>query len=371
MRNALISGAGIAGSAMAYWLWRNGFSVTVVERAPGRRKGGQAVDIRGVALDVVDRMGLGEQVRAARTRMRGMSMLDGDGNELFRSEEHTLSSGRLDNGDVELLREDLVAMLHGATGDRVEHVFDDSVTALRQEEHGVVVELERGGSRTVDFVIGADGAHSTVRRLAFGPEERFGRHLGQYLSIFPMANYLGLDRWQLWFQDADTGTGGAVYPVRDNAELRVTLGFRSEPVAYDHRDVARQKRIVAERLAGLRWETPTLLAAMADADDFYFDSMTQIHMDRWTTGRVALVGDAGYCASALSGQGTSLALVGAYVLAEELGRADVDHATAFAAYERRMRPFVTLNQALATENPTGPPDGESVERAKHAITLDG
>ncbi|XVS65426.1 FAD-dependent monooxygenase [Actinosynnema sp. CA-299493] len=370
MRTVLISGAGVAGSALAHLLRHHGFSVTVVERAPGPRRGGQAVDVRGVALDVVDRMGLGEQVRAARTRMRGMSVLDGEGNELFRSEEYALSSGRLAGEDVELLREDLITVLHRATGDGVEHVFGDSVTALREEEHGVRVELEHGGSRTVDLVIGADGAHSAVRRLAFGPEERFGRHLGQYLAIFPTANFLDLDRWQLWFQDQAAGTGGAIYPVRDNTELRVTLGFASEPLAHDHRDVARQKRIVAERLAGLGWHVPTLVAAMADAPDFYFDSMTQIHMDRWTTGRVALVGDAGYCASALSGQGTSLALVGAHVLAQELGRAGVDHPTAFAAYERRMRPFVELNQALATENPAGPPAEESVDRAKHAISLD-
>ncbi|QQQ77332.1 FAD-dependent monooxygenase [Saccharothrix sp. 6-C] len=370
MRNVLVSGAGVAGTALAHWLRHHGFSVTVLERAPGPRQGGQAVDVRGVALDVVDRMGLGERVRAARTRMRGMSVLDGEGNELFRSEEYALSSGRLDGEDVELLREDLVALLHETTADQVEHVYGDSVTTLREEEHGVRVELEHGGFRTFDLVIGADGAHSAVRRLAFGPEERFGRHLGQYLAIFPTANFLDLDRWQLWFQDQAAGTGGAIYPVRDNGELRVTLGFASEPLAYDHRDVAWQKRVVAERLAGLGWQTPALLAAMAEAEHFYFDAMAQIRMDRWSTGRVALVGDAGYCASPLSGQGTSLALVGAYVLAEELGRAGVDHPTAFAAYERRMRPFVELNQALATENPVGPPAEESVDRAKHAISLD-
>ncbi|WP_190812542.1 FAD-dependent monooxygenase [Saccharopolyspora pogona] len=370
MRNVLISGASIAGPALTYWLRRKGFSVTVVERAPGQRKGGQAVDIRGVALEVMDRMGLGEQVRATRTRMRGMSMVDGEGRELFRSEEQAFSSGRLGGEDVELLREDLTAMLHEVTKDQVEYVFHDSISALEQEEHGVRVEFDHGGFRTFDFVIGADGAHSAVRLLAFGPEQQFSKHLGQYLAIFPTTNSLGLDNWQIWFHDEESGAGGAIYPVRDNAELRVTLGFLSEPVTYDHRDVSQQKQIVTDRLAGLGWEVPKLLAAMADAPDFHFDAMAQIHMDRWTTGRVALVGDAGYCASALSGQGTSLALVGAYVLAEELSRSDVDHAAAFAAYERRMRPFVALNQALATENPGGPASEESVDRAKNGISLD-
>jgi 2-polyprenyl-6-methoxyphenol hydroxylase-like FAD-dependent oxidoreductase len=361
MRNILISGAGVAGGTLAWFLARQGWSVTVVERAPAPRAGGQAIDVRGVALDVVDAMGLGDRMRALRTRMRGMSMVDGDGQELFRSEEHTYSSGRLDSADFEVLRDDVVAMLHEATD--AEHVFGDSITALTEEAHGVRVEFEHGGFRTFDLVIGADGLHSAVRRLAFGPEEDFTRHLGQYLAIFPTANFLGLEDWQVWFRHEHTG--GAIYPVRDNTELRVTLGFGSDPLP--RLTVPEQKKLITERLAGIGWEVPKLLEAMAAADVFYFDAMAQIHLDRWSAGRIALIGDAGYCASALSGQGTSLALVGAYVLAQELGRAD--HEEAFAAYERRMRPFVALNQALATENPEGPASDESVERAKNAISL--
>ncbi|MEU4247916.1 FAD-dependent monooxygenase [Amycolatopsis sp. NPDC026612] len=361
MRNVLISGAGVAGGTLAWFLAREGWTVTVVDRAPGPRTGGQAIDVRGAALDVVDRMGLGERLRAVRTRMRGMSMVDGDGHELFRSEEQTFSSGRLDSADIEVLRDDVVTILHEATD--VEYVFGDSITALTEEAHGVRVEFEHGGFRTFDLVVGADGLHSAVRRLAFGPEEDFTRHLGQYLAIFPTANFLGLEDWQVWFRHEHVG--GAIYPVRDNTELRVTLGFGSEPLP--RMAVAEQKRLIAERLAGVGWEVPKLLEAMAAADVFYFDAMAQIHLDRWSAGRVVLVGDAGYCASALSGQGTSLALVGAYVLAQELGRAGYEEA--FAAYETRMRPFVTLNQALATENAEGPASEESVERAKNAISL--
>ncbi|WP_410618017.1 FAD-dependent oxidoreductase [Amycolatopsis sp. cmx-8-4] len=363
MRNVLISGAGVAGATLAWFLARDGWTVTVVERAAGPRTGGQAVDVRGVALDVVDRMGLGERLRAKRTRMRGMSVVDGAGQELYRSEEFTHSSGRLDSADFEILRDDAVAILHEVTADRVEYVFGDSITALTEDAHGVRVEFEHGGFRTFDLVVGADGLHSAVRRLAFGPEERFSTHLGQYLAIFPAPNFLGLEDWQLWVRHEETG--GAVYPVRDNTELRVTLGFGSEPLP--PMSVPEQKRLVAEKLAGVGWEMPKLLAAMAEAEVFYFDAMARIHLDRWSAGRVVLVGDAGYCASALSGQGTSLALAGAYVLAQELGRAG--HEEAFAAYERRMRPFVALNQALATENPTGGPAEESVGRAKNALTL--
>ncbi|MEV6639829.1 FAD-dependent monooxygenase [Amycolatopsis sp. NPDC051371] len=361
MRNVLISGAGVAGGTLAWFLARAGWTVTVVERAPGPRTGGQAIDVRGAALEVVDRMGLGERMRAVRTRMRGMSMVDGTGQELFRSEEFTYSSGRLDSDDFEILRDDVVEILQGAAD--VEYVFGDSVTALTEEAHGVRVEFERGGFRTFDLVVGADGLHSAVRRLTFGPEERFVRHLGQYLAIFPAPNFLGLEDWQVWFRHEETG--GAIYPVRDNTELRVTLGFGSDPLP--RMDVEDQKRLIAERLGGIGWEVPKLLEAMAAADVFYFDAMAQIHLDRWSAGRIVLLGDAAYCASALSGQGTSLALVGAYVLAQELGRAE--HEPAFAAYERRMRPFVELNQALATENPTGGPAEESTERAKNAIDL--
>lgn len=363
MRNALISGAGIGGPVAAWFLARAGFAVTVVERAPGLREGGQAVDIRGAALDVVDRMGLTADVRALRTRMRGMSVVDGSGAELFRSRERVFSSGRLDSADVELVRDDLVSLLYKATSSDVEYVFGDSITALDQLDHGVRVSFEHGGFRTFDVVLGADGLHSAVRRLAFGPEERFARHLGQYLAIFPAPNYLGLDNWQLWFRAGETG--GAVYPVHDNRELRVTLGFSSPPLPYGN--VVAQKELVATRLSGVGWEVPRLLSEMAGAPNFYFDAMQQIVMNSWTTGRIALLGDAACCASPLSGQGTSLALVGACVLATELTHHDVP--TAFAAYEHRMRPFVLANQALATENPAGPASEASVTHAKNAITL--
>ncbi|MFG3441046.1 FAD-dependent monooxygenase [Nonomuraea sp. NPDC047897] len=365
MTTVLISGASVAGPALAYWLRRHGLTPTVVEKAPEPRAGGQAIDIRGVALDVVDRMGLLAPLREVRTRMRGMSMLDGAGNELMRSTEHAMSSGRLDNDDIEVLREDLTALLYDRTGRDVEYVFGDSIATMEQDDHGVHVTFERAAPRTFDLVVGADGLHSTVRRLAFGPEAEFVHHLGTYLSVFTADNFLDLEDWQVWVREGRAG--GGVYPVRGNTELRVNLGFEAEPIPYDHRDLDQQRRLVAEHCGALRWEVPRLLDAMWKAPDFYFDAMAQVRMGSWSRGRVTLLGDAGYCASPLSGQGTSLALVGAYVLAAELAAGDV--ATALDRYEARMRPFVALNQALATENPGGPASEESVGRAKHAITL--
>ncbi|WP_052866701.1 FAD-dependent monooxygenase [Streptomyces niger] len=369
MRTVLVSGAGIAGLATAYWLRRRGFAPTVVERAPGIRPGGQAIDVRGVALDVLDRMDVLGEARRLRTRMRGMSMLDSAGEELWRSTEKTFSSGRLDSADIELLRDDLTALLHERTGRGVEYLYGDSIAALHEEPDGVRVAFDSGRSRTFDLVVGADGLRSTVRRLAFAPEAECLRHLDAYVAVFSTDNFLGLEDWQVWLQD--DGATYCVYPARGNGELRATLGFRSGPLAYDHRDIEGQKALLQKSLEHLGWETPKLLAAMWRAPDFYFDAMAQVHLDRWTTGRVALVGDAGYCPSPLSGQGTGLALVGAYVLADELGRADTGHAAAFERYEARMRPFVARNQALVRAVSSGPADEEAIDSAKNAIALDG
>ncbi|GAU66469.1 putative monooxygenase [Streptomyces sp. NBRC 110611] len=368
MQAVLISGGGIAGPVLAYWLHRHGFAPTVVERAPGPRPGGQAVDIRGVALDVIERMGLLEPAQHVRTRMRGMSVLAPDGHEIERSTETAWSSGRLDTDDIELLREDLVRMVYDHTLADVEYLFGNSITALDENENGVHVDFAHGASRTFDLVIGADGLRSTVRRLVFGPEDHFAHHLGSYLSVFSADNFLSLDHWQLWLRDGDAGF--CIMPVRDNTELRIAFGFESPPLAGHLRDTGALRQHVAGRLAALTWEGARLAEAARNAPDFYCDAMAQIRMDRWSLGRVALLGDAGWCPSPLSGQGTSLALVGAHVLADCLARAHGDHHAAYARYEHRMRPFVTLNQSLATENPGGPPAEASLTHAKNALRLD-
>ncbi|MEU7280402.1 FAD-dependent monooxygenase [Streptomyces sp. NPDC045431] len=371
METVLISGGGIAGAALALLLRRRGFAPVVVERAPDVRAGGQAVDIRGVALEVMDRVGLLAEARSMRTRIRGMSMLDADGTEVERTTEYALSSGRLDSADIEILREDLVRLLHAQTHGEVEYVFGDSIVSLEEHEAGVRVGFAHGSARDVDIVVGADGQHSVVRRLAFGPAEDYTHYLGSYLSVFSADNFLDLDNWQVWLRDGDAGFG--IMPVRDSRELRIAFGFESaSPLDGDHRDTEWLRRVVVDRLSALHWEPHRLAEAALAAPDFYCDAMAQIRMDRWSHGRMVLLGDAGYCASPFSGQGTSLALVGAYVLADALAQAPgADHRAAFARYESVMRPFVELNQALATENPGGPASEESMVRAKNAITLPG
>ena len=347
MRNqdVLISGASVAGQALAYWLRRFGFTPVVVERAPAPRDGGQAVDVRGAAIEVARRTGILDAARAARTGTRGMSYVSSTGKRLASVDG---AFGVIDPEDVEIIRGDLVSILYQAAGSDVEYIFNDSISSLTEGADGVTVTFERSAPRTFHLVVGADGLHSRVRGLAFGPEGRLLRHLGLYLSVFTIPNDLELDHWQLIY--VTPGKSVTVTSARGNREARAIFFFASGPLDYDYRDRGQQQELLAAAFAGAGWEVPRLLTAMREAPDFYFDSVSQVRLDSWSAGRVALVGDAGYCPSPLSGQGSSLALVGAYVLASELRAADGDYRDAFAGYQRRLRDFVERNQQIATGN---------------------
>ncbi|WP_181774613.1 FAD-dependent monooxygenase [Amycolatopsis pittospori] len=346
MQKVLISGAGIAGTTLAYWLRRHGFAPTVVERAPEPRSGGHAVDIRGTALGVVDRMGLLGRVRELSTDMRGMSFVNGAGKTLVKVTEHTLTAGLTDSDDVEILRDDLTDTLASVAQEGVEYVYGDWITGITQDADGTRVTFARGEARDFDLVVGADGQHSAVRSLIFGAEKQFSHYLDTYLAVFTIPNFLDLDHWQTFHMTP--GKMAGVYSARGNTEARAMLGFQSPELDFDRHDVEQQRKLIADLFADQGWEVPRLLREMTSSE-LYFDSMTQIRMDRFTEGRVALVGDAGYGPSPLSGQGTSLALVGAYVLAGSLASTR-DHRSAFASYEREIRPFVLQNQALASLN---------------------
>ncbi|MFC4586428.1 FAD-dependent monooxygenase [Sphaerisporangium corydalis] len=339
----LISGASIAGPALAYWLRRYGFTPTVVERAPELRTGGYKVDIRGAAVRVVERMGLMPGVRRLDTDMRGGTYVDRAGKTIATMDVKMFSMRA--EGDAEIMRGDLSRLLHEATEDGVEYIFGDSITSVTDGDDGVKVTFERTEPRTFDLVVGADGLHSNTRALTFGDESRFIRDLGYYVSIFTIPNYLDLDRWELFF--ALPGRVTNVYSTGHGTDAKAAFFFSSPPLDYDRRDQARQKALLAEAYAGAGWELPRLMSAMGTAPDFYFDTLSTVTMERWSKGRTVLLGDAAYCASPASGQGTSLALVGAYVLAGELAAAGGDHRAAFDRYEREMRGFVERNQKLA------------------------
>ncbi|MGW6845949.1 FAD-dependent monooxygenase [Streptomyces sp. NPDC054958] len=340
-RTVLISGASVAGPALAYWLRRHGFAPTVVERADEVREGGYAVDFRGEALDVLDRMGLLERIRELDTEMGDAAMVDAEGRP------YATLPAVIFAGDLEVLKGDLTRMLYEATRDDVEYVFGDSIASLTEDEDGVEVTFERGTPRRFDLVVGADGLHSRTRALVFGPEEQFVRHLGIYTAIFSLDNYLGLENTGRLY--AAPGKAANIFTARANTEARAAFHLAAEHLEYDRHDRVGQQRIIAERFAADGWEIPRLLHEMEQAPDFFFDANAQVEMDSWSKGRIVLLGDAGYCAGPTSGRGTSQALIGAYILAGELAASGGDHTAAFAAYEREMRGYVSEHQSVGRE----------------------
>ncbi|GAA2546986.1 MULTISPECIES: FAD-dependent monooxygenase [Streptomyces] len=342
-RSVLISGASVSGPALAYWLHRSGCAVTVVEKAGALRDGGHPIDIRGTATEVVRRMGILPQLRDAHIDTRRCIFLDADGSEVASLTPRAVAGGA-EGQDLEVRRGDLAAILHARVRDDVEFLFGDSIATLDPSGQGVDVTFRSGRRRTFDLVVGADGLHSHTRESLFGPEGQFHRYLGHCFALFTMPNTLGLSREvTVWNAPGKTA---ALYAVGDSGELHAFLNFhRPQPPVDALRDPDAQRDLVATAFAGAGWEVPRMVDAMRDADDLFFDTAGQIRMPRWSSGRVALVGDAAYAPSFLTGQGSSLALVGAYMLANALA-SHRDHTAAFAGYERGLREFVAVNQAL-------------------------
>ncbi|MET3195705.1 FAD-dependent monooxygenase [Gottfriedia sp. OAE603] len=339
----LISGASIAGPALAYWLHRYGFEVTIIERAPTLRPGGYAVDIRGAAILVLERMCILDQVRAADTHMTGVYFVNKKGK--IKGQMSEASIGNQHGMDIEILREDLSNILYDLTKDKVTYIWGDSITSINESETGVEVQFINRKPQIFDLIIGADGIHSNVRNLTFGEEEQFKRTLGCYISIFNLENYLNLDHCQMFFTVPGKTVG---YSANNNTEAKGMFVFQSESLKYDRYNLEEQKNLINNAFKELTgWETPSLLNKLKESSDFYFDEICQIHMPTWSKGRITLVGDAAYCPSPLSGQGSSLALVGAYVLAGELKAAHGDHTKSFISYEKEMRNFVQKNQKIA------------------------
>jgi 2-polyprenyl-6-methoxyphenol hydroxylase-like FAD-dependent oxidoreductase len=345
----LISGAGVAGPTLAFWLSEYGYRVIVVELAAGIRPGGQTVDLRGAGADVVERMGLLATMQSRALAQRGVAWVRADGSRRAEMPVEAFDGNGMVS-KLEILRGDLVDVLYGATKGRVEYRFSTRISELSVHDDGVDATLTDGSTVRADLVVGADGPHSVVRRLAFGPEERYVKPLGGYHAWFTAPDTVGLAGWYLMYQ-APGGLNVSMRPSHDAAIAKAGLAFRSEPIAYDRRDVAAQRQLLVDRMTGAGWQADALLTAAQEADDFYFDAFAQVHMDSWSNGRATLVGDAGYCASPLSGMGTSLALVGSYLLAGELGPAPESLTSshidrALASYGTLMRPYVDKCQDL-------------------------
>ncbi|MFD9697851.1 FAD-dependent monooxygenase [Lentzea sp. NPDC059081] len=333
----LVSGASIAGPVLAWWLTRYGHEVTVVERSPVLRKtGGHAVDLFQPAMTISEKMGVLPRIESRATGTEQLTFLregtrrpiTGDATKIFAaaSDRH-----------VEIMRDDLSEIYYDATRADVEYLFGDSITAIGDE-----VTFEQGAPRSFDLVIGADGLHSNVRRLVFGEVEK--QFIGAYLAVLSVPREEGVPGAMTGH--VGPGRSAAVYGARHLDDARAVFLFRSPELSYHHRDVARQKQLLREAFAGLHPQVDEWMSYLDTDRAFYFDSITQLRSDTWTRGRVALVGDAAYCPGPAIGGSTSLAVVGAYVLAGELATSP-DHATAFARYEDEMRELVHASRAFA------------------------
>jgi len=366
MKRVLVSGASIAGPALAHWLAQAGFAVTVVEKAAELRVGGYPIDVRGTALDVVDRMGIRPRLQDLHVSTRRLTFLDADGGEIASLVPDAVIGGT-EGEDLEIRRGDLIRTLYDLVRDDVEFRFGDTVETLADHDGGVDVVFRSGRRETYDLVIGADGLHSRTRELAFGDEAPFHHYLGYTFAGFTMPNDFGLFREGLTW--STPGKGAALYAVLDSEEVHGFLVFaRPEPPLEAFRNPEGQRDLIARTFDGEGWEIPRMVAAMRAADDLFFDVVSQIRMPRWSVGRVALAGDAAHAPSFLTGQGTSLALAGAYVLGHALATIP-DHAAAFAAYEHRMRGFAEANQGLVSEGQATlfPATAEALERRNAAL----
>jgi len=353
VENVLISGASIAGPALAYWLSRYGIKATVVERATALRGGGYAIDIRGTALDAVTRMGLLVEAQTAHIHREEILFLDKAGQVFAKLTSEAISGGRR-GVDVELCRGDLAKMLYDVTRDTVRYKFSNSIRSLSETGRGVDVVFANGDQESFDIVVGADGLHSNTRALIFGHESQFEKYIGFCFAGFSIPDEFSL-RFGLRNETLLWNVPGKAAVITATGAGRPGIGMLSfqYPTSPFREAIseADQRELTAKMFPETDWLVPELVKIMLSADDMFFDSVSQIHMPSWSKGRIVLAGDAAHATSFLSGQGSSMALVGAYVLAGELAT-KADYATAFAEYERIARPFIEMNQALVTDGGT-------------------
>jgi 2-polyprenyl-6-methoxyphenol hydroxylase-like FAD-dependent oxidoreductase len=326
----LISGASIAGPSLAYWLSHYGFDVTVVERAVALRRAGQAVDFKGpIHMSVLRRMGILDDVKNAAVPTEDGLIIDASGRKIG------VSPGAFIGGDINIPRGDLSQIIYELTADKCEYIFGESITSLHETTDGIDVTFAHGSPRTFDLVFGADGMHSNVRKLAFGPETEYVHHLGYYYVL----------------ADLNTGSDQVMYSepgrttILGGSKASAFLVFASDELPPSRDNVDVQKQQVIKAFAGGAWRIPELMAKLPDASEFYLDSISRATVDRYSRGRVALLGDSAW-GNALGGFGTGLAMVGAYVLAGELHRADGDYRAAFGRYESAYRDYASVSEKI-------------------------
>jgi 2-polyprenyl-6-methoxyphenol hydroxylase-like FAD-dependent oxidoreductase len=343
-KNILISGAGIAGMALAFWLKKHGFHPTVVEQSPALREGGYAIDFFGSGFDVAEKMGLLADLEKVDLKIQEVVFVDKNNKRkggMDACKIRELVNGRFYN----LLRSDLSRVIYEHLEKETEIIFGDSIASIEQNNQEAIVTFKSGTARSYDLVVGADGLHSNVRNLVFGDESKFEKYFGYYVSSFTIENYLNdnnnFSSYNIPKKQA------SIYSMPGNKLATVFIFSSPQKLPLDHHDAEKQKQVLRNEFMNAGWECRALLEKMDLTSDFYFDPISQIRMDRWSKGRVALAGDAGSCPSLLSGQGSTMAMVGAYVLAGELKQASGNFEIAFRGYENIMKPLIGSKQKLA------------------------
>ena len=344
-KTVLISGAGIAGPTLAYWLSRYGFTSTLIERAPVLRTGGYILDFWGVGFDVAERMHLIPRLKHAGYDAREVRIVDDLGRRVGGFCTNRLRRA-LSDRFFSILRGDLSKNIYETVGARVETVFGDSVRALQEDQHGVAVEFDHSPSRRFDLVIGADGLHSAVRKLVFAPEASFASYLGYYAASFAVNGYPHRNE-SVYVAYCRPGKQVARFALRDGRTVFFVIFAAPDIPAVAHHDTDAQKGLLRQLLGDMGWECPEILNALDSVGELYFDSVTQVQLSQWHRGRIALVGDAAFCPSLLAGEGSSLAMAGAYLLAGELRDAGGDFRAAYSSYQSRFKPFIERKQRLA------------------------
>jgi 2-polyprenyl-6-methoxyphenol hydroxylase-like FAD-dependent oxidoreductase len=340
----LVCGAGIAGPTLAYWLAHHGMTPTLVEKAPTLRTGGYIIDFWGAGFEVARRMGLLPDLTRAGYQVREVRVVDRDGRRVSGFPADAFARA-VRSGFTSLPRGDLAAAIYGALDGRVETIFGDTITRIDQTVDDVRVTFDRQGSRAFDLVVGADGLHSRVRELVFGPESRFERYLGIKVAAFEVEGYRPRDEL-VYMMYPQVGQEVSRFSMRNDRTM--FLFTFADPDPGNPADVAGQKALLRERFANGGWECSQILDALDAAHDVYFDRVSQIELaEPWANGRVTLVGDAAFCVSLLGGQGTALAMAAAYILAGELHRARERHQDAFARYQQLFGPFASMKQRAA------------------------
>ena len=345
-KNILISGAGIAGPTLAYWLQKYGFNPTIVEVASKPRMGGYLIDFWGAGLDVAEKMNLMPTLNQEGFQIESITFLDANGDydgKLNISQVTKALDGRV----LSLLRSDLAKEIYEITKNNTEYIFGDSIKEIKQNEKDILVSFEKGQKRRFDLVVGADGFNSNVRNIVFKDQDKYEKYYGYYTAACTIDNYLNKDFSKDLINFSVPGKQLIMYSTSKD---KITLSFtfrHKHRFLYDRHDSQAQKELLWDVYRDQKWEIPNILKRVMESDDFYFDSVSQIVMPSWGKGRVALLGDAAYCPSLLSGQGSALAMAGAYVLAGELKNSGGEHKAAFANYEKAMRKFVTDKQETA------------------------